>query len=68
MGEEIQYKITEEYVYCYTGEVNGYNITNVYKPPTPPATGDNFNVSIYWAMMILSLIGIIVIKRKESQV
>lgn len=40
-GRKIVYTVTEEAVEGYTAKVDGYNITNTYKPVTPPTPTPN---------------------------
>lgn len=68
-GHEIVYTIDELDVEHYEKDIRGYDITNTYvgNPDTPdnpdvpsPPTGDNFPIDFWFALMILSLIGLIV--------
>ncbi|MBF0713095.1 Cna B-type domain-containing protein, partial [Gemella sp. GH3] len=38
-GQEVNYTVTENQVYGYTTEINGYNITNKYTPENTQVTG-----------------------------
>ena len=50
-GREIRYTIKEDRVRGYTATVDGYNVTNVYAPPT----GDTARPAVWIALLALSL-------------
>ena len=50
-GREIRYTIKEDGVRGYTATVDGYNVTNVYAPPT----GDTARPALWIALLALSL-------------
>lgn len=66
-GTEIVYTIDEADIKDYKKQIDGYDLINTYvgnpdipdNPPSPP-TGDNSNIGLWFALMILSLIGLIV--------
>lgn len=58
-GELIVYTIIEDEIAGYISEVQGYDITNTYQPPTVPETGDNFNPVLWITVMIVSLASIV---------
>lgn len=69
-GHEIVYTVDEAPLENYEKAVNGYDLTNTYigtpNEPTAPQqsdnptqTGDNFNIVLNFALMLISLIGFI---------
>lgn len=86
-GNEIKYTVDEAAVRGYIKVINGYNITNTYDPNSPdnpnnpgnpdkpggdgPKTGDDSNIGLWFALMIISMAALIVtllIGRKKRYV
>ena len=74
-GHEVVYTVDELDVENYTKQIDGYDLINTYSgttddpddptdpddpdKPDSPQTGDNSNIAFWFAMMILSLFGLI---------
>lgn len=70
-GKEISYTIGEAPIDSYQTMINGYNITNRYVPNIPkkvvvPNTKDNTGIGFYTGCLILSVVGIIVLRELKQ--
>jgi len=71
-GREIVYTVDEKEVPGYEKEINGWDITNTWQPPAPPAaanpkTGDSNAIWLLTLPMLLSAAGLAVLGRRRRE-
>ena len=68
-GREIKYTISEDKVDKYKTEINGFNITNTYKPPEKPPTpitSDPSSMNILYIILLATCFAAIYALRKKK--